>query len=306
MDYIFHKEKLEGLISDFYISTGIAMTLYDASGRIVAKSPIYTDCCACIRAKEARVESCDRSDKEHMELAAKSRQTCAYTCHAGLMEVITPIVYEDVVIAYLQIGQFRDTEQVYSSRDRIRKTAEACGLPPEELLALYEKNPELSREKLRALLNIIHILIRSFWEDGLILRNRSMRSVKIEQYISEHLGEPLSVEALCRQFSMSKFALYSLFREEFHCTVNGYILEKRMALARKLLKGSTGNITQVAESCGFADYNYFIRVFRDRMGITPLQYRKQSEAFISPAVSESPLPGQGSAPDDRGQYSEDN
>ena len=306
MEYIFHKEKLEELLSDFYISTGIAMTLYDASGRIVTKSPIYTECCACMRTKEACVESCNRSDRIHMEQAAKSKQICAYTCHAGLMEVITPIVYEDTVIAYLQIGQFRDSEQIYSSREQIRKTAETYGLIPAELLALYEKNPELSREKLRALLNIIHILIRSFWEDGLILRNRSMRSVKIEQYITEHLHEQLSVAMLCSRFSMSKFALYGLFREEFQTTVNGFILEKRMALARKLLKEQQGNITQIAESCGFADYNYFIRVFRDRMGITPLQYRKQAEAFISPAVSESPLPGQGSVPDDRGQHSEDN
>lgn len=281
MDYIFHKEKLEGLISDFYISTGIAMTLYDASGRIVTKSPIYTDCCACMRAKEACVESCNRSDRVHMEQAAKSRQTCAYTCHAGLMEVITPIVYEDVVIAYLQIGQFRDAEQVYSSRERIRETAETYGFPSEQLLALYEKNPELSREKLRALLNIIHILIRSFWEDGLILRNRSMRSVKIEQYITEHLKEPLSVDALCWQFSISRFALYSLFREEFHTTVSEFILEKRLNLARQLLKTHPGNITQVAESCGFADYNYFIRVFRERSGITPLQYRKQAQSVTA-------------------------
>ena len=276
MEYIFNKEKLEGLISDFYISTGIAMTLYDASGRIVTKSPIFTDCCACIRAKEACVESCDRSDRMHMEQAAKSRQICTYTCHAGLMEVITPILYEDVVIAYLQIGQFRDAEQIYSSRERIRKTAEVYGFSAEALLTLYEKNPELSREKLRALLNIIQILIRSFWEDGLILRNRSMRSVKIEQYITERLGESLSVETLCREFSMSKFALYTLFREEFHTTVNEFILGKRLALAKQLLAIRSGNITQVAESCGFADYNYFIRVFRQRTGTTPLQYRKQA------------------------------
>ena len=276
MEYIFQKEKLEELLSDFYISTGIAMTLYDASGRIVTKSPIYTECCACMRSKEACVESCNRSDRIHMEQAAKSKQICAYTCHAGLMEVITPIVYEDMVIAYLQIGQFRDSEQIYSSREQIRKTAEAYGLNQAELLALYEKNPKLSREKLRALLNIIHILIRSFWEDGLILRNRSMRSVKIEQYIAEHINEKIYIETLCDHFSMSKFALYGLFREEFHTTANAFILDKRTELACQLLmQRQDWNITQVAEACGFEDYNYFIRVFKSRTGQTPLQYRKR-------------------------------
>ena len=275
MDYIFNTEKLEALVSDFYISTGIAVTLYDASGRIVTKSPIYTECCACMRAKEACVESCNRSDKVHMEQAAGSKSICRYTCHAGLMEVITPIIYEDVVIAYLQIGQFRDAEKVYSKEILLWQTAQCYGIDPEQLLELYKKIPVLSKEKLRALLNIIHILIRSFWEDGLILRNRSMRSVRIAQYITDHIGEKLSIEGLCQQFSMSKFALYRLFREEFDTTANEFILEKRMDLARRLLEGQEGTITGIAEACGFADYNYFIRVFKEKNGVTPLQFRKQ-------------------------------
>lgn len=275
MDYIFNTEKLEALVSDFYISTGIAVTLYDASGSVVTKSPIFTDCCACIRRKEACVESCDRSDKVHMEQAAGSKRICRYTCHGGLMEVITPILYEDVVIAYLQIGQFRDAEQIYSNEPLVRQTAARYGFDPDQLLKLYKKVPVLSKEKLRALLNIIHILIRSFWEDGLILRNRSMRSVKIEQYITEHVGEKLSIESLCRQFSMSKFALYRLFREEFDTTVNEFILKKRTELARQLLGRQDKNITQVADACGFSDYNYFIRLFKEKTGVTPLQFRKQ-------------------------------
>lgn len=276
MDYIFHKEKLEKLISDFYISTGIAITLYDAAKGVVTKSPVFTDCCACLRAEEACINNCNRSDRVHMEEAAANKKVCAYTCHAGLMEVITPILYEDVVIAYLQIGQFRDAEGVYSTEEKIRETALHYGISPEKLQSLYAKSPVISPEKLQALLNITQILIRSFWEDGLILRNRSMRSVKIEQYIGEHIGEKIYIEELCEKFSMSKFALYSLFREEFHCAVNEYILEKRMTLAKRLLEIPSGNITQVAENCGFADYNYFIRVFRQRTGATPLQYRKKA------------------------------
>ena len=292
MDYIFHAKKLEQLISDFYISTGIAITLYDASGRTVAKSPIYTDCCACIREKEACVESCSRSDRVHMEQVAQSGKACAYTCHAGMMEVITPILYEDVVIAYLQIGQFRDEAGTYSREEFLAQTALRWGFDPVKLLELYRLVPVLSRERLQALLRIVNILIRSFWEDGLILRNRSMRSVKIEQYIGEHLREPLSVDAICARFSMSKFALYSLFREEFGTTVNEFILRRRIALARQLLETREGNITQVAEACGFGDYNYFIRVFRERLGVTPLQYRKQNSPEAVPPCSPKNTPPQ--------------
>ena len=276
MDYIFNKEKLEALISDFYISTGIAITLYDASENVVTKSPVFCGYCTCIREKEACVQNCDRSNWTHMEIAAAQKSTHSYTCHAGLMETITPILYEDVVIAYLQIGQFRDREKFYSSPEKLQDAAKRYGLPEETLLALYESVPVISRNKLRALLNIINILIRSFWEDGLILRHRSMLSVKIDQYIEEHISEKIYIEDICGAFSVSKFTLYNLFRSEFQTTVNDYILDKRIALAKSLLRQQDRNIPRVASACGFADYNYFIRAFRERTGMTPLKYRKDA------------------------------
>jgi len=278
MDYIFNTAKLEALISDFYISTGIAITLYDASQTVVTKSPVFSGCCTCIRTKEACVISCDRSNQIHMEIAAEQKSTHSYTCHAGLMETITPILYEGIVIAYLQIGQFRDETQVYSSPEKIRATARKHGYPEAELLQLYEALPIISKDKLRALLNIINILIRSFWEDGLIQRHRSMLSVKISQYIDERINEKIYIEEICEQFSISKFSLYALFREEFQSTVNEFILKRRITLACQLLQQRKDwNITRIASACGFADYNYFIRVFKDRTGTTPRKYREAAD-----------------------------
>ena len=100
--------------------------------------------------------------------------------------------------------------------------------------------------------------------------------MKIEQYIEANLGERLSVPELCDRFSVSKFALYRLFREEFQTTVTEFILEKRIDLACQLLgEPQFQSITQVSEACGFADYNYFIRVFKARKGVTPLKYRQK-------------------------------
>jgi ligand-binding sensor protein len=63
-----------------------------------------------------------------MKEASLNRKICRYTCHAGLIEVIFPIIYDDVLIAYIQIGQFRDAERRYSSEDRLPEIAEKYGL----------------------------------------------------------------------------------------------------------------------------------------------------------------------------------
>ncbi len=275
MNYIFNKEKIAELISDFYISTGIAVTLYDSSFDIVATSPIFSDCCACIRTKKICVDNCNKSNLIHFKEASKSTSTIFYGCHAGLMETITPIIYDGTVIAYMQTGQFRDEDNIYSSSKKLSEAAKIYGLPEKKLLKLYENLPIISKTKLRAQLNIMDVIIKSFWVNGLIYCNRSMLSVKIEQYITEHISEKIYISQLCDVFFLSKNSMYRLFKDEFNTTANEFILQKKLAYSQELLKTRTDlDITEIAAACGFSDYNYFIRVFRKRFSITPLQFRK--------------------------------
>ena len=278
MDYIFNKEKLKQVLSDFYNSTGIAVALYDASKREIAGAPsCHSPYCTYIRTRSECVLNCDRSNLTHMKEVFSDRRISRYTCHAGLMETILPVVYEDVLIAYIQIGQFRDAEGRYSSAERLKEVAKRYGFSAQELLALYDGLPVVSEEKLHSLYHIVDILVKSFWVDGLITYNRSMLSVKIEQYIDEHLTEKIHIDGLCKEFYLSKNALYSLFRDEFHTTVGDFIAEKRLHLAQHYLQSKSEiNISQIASLCGFPDYNYFIRLFKKQLGMTPLQFRKHS------------------------------
>jgi AraC-like DNA-binding protein len=210
-----------------------------------------------------------------MKEVSECRQITCYSCHAGLEEIILPIIYDDVLIAYLQIGQVRDVEGVYTSVQKLAAIARQYGLDADKLLSLYEKTPAISREKLHSVCNILEILIKSFWVDGLISYSRSMLSVKIERYIEERLSEKIYIEDLCNKFFLSKNAIYELFRKEFNTTVNEFILQKRIRKAQKLLELELNlNITQISLLCGFSDYNYFIRSFKKHIGITPLQFRK--------------------------------
>lgn len=111
MDYIFNKEKLEQVLSDFYNSTGIAVALYDASMQSIAGAPAcHSPYCTYIRNRGECIKNCSQSNFIHMKEVSLNRKISRYTCHAGLMETILPIIYEDVLIAYIQIGQFRDAE----------------------------------------------------------------------------------------------------------------------------------------------------------------------------------------------------
>ncbi|MBQ8387570.1 MAG: PocR ligand-binding domain-containing protein [Clostridia bacterium] len=276
-NYIFDKEKIEGLLSDFYVGTSIAVALYDAEMNMVATSPVYSEYCARVRDIPEGRRGCDECDRIHMQRAKESGQAVFYACHAGLTETVTPIFYEGTLIAYMQTGQFRDAVGEFCQADAPCRLAVEHGIEPSFLSSLYAKTPLISEKKLAAHLNIADALVKSFWVEGLISRNRSMLSVKIEQYIDEHLTEKIHIDGLCKEFYLSKNALYALFRDEFHTTVGDFIAEKRLHLAQHYLQTKTEiNISQIASLCGFPDYNYFIRLFKKRLGMTPLQFRKRS------------------------------
>ena len=122
--------------------------------------------------------------------------------------------------------------------------------------------------------SLLLILIKHFWKEGLIYHNRSMLSIKIDQYIQDHIKEKILVTSLCQQFYMSKNALYHLFATEFNSTISEYILNARLQLSLKMIKETDKSITYIASDCGFTDYNYFIRTFKKQIGVTPLQFRK--------------------------------
>jgi AraC-like DNA-binding protein len=208
-----------------------------------------------------------------MQKAHDTGEAVAYVCHAGNMEFITPVFYENTPIAYLQMGQFRDEEGECASRERAQTALRLYG-DDGSILRLYDELPIVSKQKREALVRTLGMIIKSFWVDGLVYANRSMLSIKIERFIAERLQDKISVETLCENFYLSKNALYRLFHTEFSTTVGEYIFQKRMERAKSLLKADLAlDIAEVASLCGFDDYNYFIRAFRKANGVTPKKFR---------------------------------
>ena len=266
---------IQKAINDFYISTGIAVTLYDYLKEPIASSNNYCSFCKYVRTGKGCTLDCWYSDKIHIEEVANKNSRRYYRCHAGLMEVITPIYCDGIIIAYMQIGQFRDAEAVYSTENILIENVKKYNLNEEKLSELYSKTIQVDRKRLEALLDIMDIIIKSFWNEGMIYNKKSLLSLKIDNYITEHIGEKISITQLEKEFFSSKNGLYDFFKKQYGKTAGEYILEKRLQLAQKLLKEyKDKTITEVAFLCGFSDYNYFIRVFKKYNGITPKKYKK--------------------------------
>ncbi|EMF0806777.1 TPA: helix-turn-helix transcriptional regulator [Klebsiella aerogenes] len=109
----------------------------------------------------------------------------------------------------------------------------------------------------------------------------------IRQYIDLHFAEPLSRESVAQSFYLSPNYLSHLFQKCGPMGFNEYLNHIRLEQARMLLKGHDMKVKDVAHACGFADSNYFCRLFRKNTERSPSEYRRQ---YHSQLTEKSPVP----------------
>lgn len=276
MNYTFNFEKINALLYDFYKSTGIAVGFYDSLFNPIGGSNVLSPYCEKIKSNNFACKQCDMSNLKGMRIAEKDNKTLVYTCHAGLVETITPVVFNGIIIAYMQTGQFIDQERVYSNQQMVKACEETYGFKKGELTALYNALPVVSKEKLSALNNIMDVLIKSLWEHGLISLSHSANLLKIEKYLLDNLEYKITLKNVCDKFYLSKNAVYRLFYQEFKMPFGEYVNKLRLEKAQRLLKENKDlSVLEVSSLCGFTDSNYFIRAFKKRFNVTPHKFKKQ-------------------------------
>lgn len=96
----------------------------------------------------------------------------------------------------------------------------------------------------------------------------------VKEYIEAHYNESIRAEELSRMCSMSETSLRRKFREYTGQPPLDYQIGLRMRRAKELLLERTHNVSEVARLVGFDDVNYFSRLFKKRIGVSPQIYEK--------------------------------
>lgn len=94
-------------------------------------------------------------------------------------------------------------------------------------------------------------------------------------YINNHYYKHLTLDFLAEFSNISKYQLCRLFRKYLGLSPNEYIIQLRLENAKKLLDSSSLSAKQISAMVGIQDENYFYRLFKSRIGMTPDVYRKR-------------------------------
>lgn len=121
---------------------------------------------------------------------------------------------------------------------------------------------------------ITNELIRSILEVPVSsdLFMEKLETEKAIEYMHQNFGDKLKVEHLAKLVNMSESHFIRTFKKETQLSPIEYLIGLRLDKAKKLLRGKSKNITEIALQCGFNSSSHFSSCFLKQFGITPTEY----------------------------------
>ncbi len=106
---------------------------------------------------------------------------------------------------------------------------------------------------------------------ALVEREANRKLERAADYINDNCAAALRLEDICGAAGLSPSYLIRAFRKRYGMTPHAYLLNRRIQLARGLLREGRA-IAEVALETGFVDQAHFQRIFKQLLAATPGQY----------------------------------
>lgn len=127
----------------------------------------------------------------------------------------------------------------------------------------------------RELTNLVTLCYVQNKEHSLHSTTTPEKISQIHSYLEEHFTDDIHLDKLAERFFVSKFYMSREYKKAFGVTIGNDLTERRVTKAKYLLRFTTDSIEDISMESGFGSAGYFIRVFKQREGMTPLAYRKK-------------------------------
>ena len=112
-------------------------------------------------------------------------------------------------------------------------------------------------------------------------RTNQVRLQIMMQFIQEHFSESIQLEDIAEVVHIGKSSALQIFHQGIHQSPIAYLIQYRLKQAALLLTGTEKKVSVIAEETGFESAGYLCRKFKELYGISPLDYRKSKDAYIT-------------------------
>lgn len=103
------------------------------------------------------------------------------------------------------------------------------------------------------------------------------RKLKLaKDILVENLSKPPLMKDLCERVELSEYHLKEGFKKIYGNTVYGYVLDKKLEIAKEKLMAGQHKVKEIAFEIGYENPSHFIAAFKKKYGVTPKQFTKEN------------------------------
>ncbi len=107
------------------------------------------------------------------------------------------------------------------------------------------------------------------------VNENTMLVKKIQDKFEKQYMEKMSLSEIGEEYHISSSHLSHIFKEITGYSTIDYLISCRLSAAKRLLSSTDINIKEIIYQCGFSDESNFSRMFKEKVGITPSEFRKR-------------------------------
>ena len=144
------------------------------------------------------------------------------------------------------------------------------------LIHCYVQKPNgypVANELARAVVLIVHEIIRTSARAE--TKETHFVVERVLNYIAEHYAEEIDLATLAALVNASENYLSHVFKKVTNYSPLQYIVRRRIGKAQSLLVYTSLSLTEISMRVGYDDPNYFSRLFKKLIGMTPRSYRQK-------------------------------
>lgn len=267
----FDAQGLEKAISSFHDAMGVSISILYEDYSVLGSKKLNNPYCRLVQSNKKGLTRCMDSNCSLLEKCKNSKKTEIRICHAGLVEVATPILYGDEVIGYVSFGHIKSLDKETDLSEFI------SDLPVESAVAeeLYNALPDFEKDKIAAIIDMAEMFVKHIMAQRLIKPKGDETFEAVRQYVLDNCDKKLTAQTIANGTHISKTALYNAVKKHTGSTVNEYINSVKIEKSKSLLLETDMSVEAIAEKLGFSSSAYYSILFKKLAGSSPSVFRRE-------------------------------
>ncbi len=196
-----------------------------------------------------------------------------HMCHAGLIDIAVPVLYDDTILGYIILGQMKK-ETDFSE---IKSFLSVFSLDLNEMKKHYNALSCFDYNKIQSVAKIATMLTKYIMLENMLQPSFNRNIEKATRFINENLDKELTVESISKSTNISKSVLYKNFRDCYNCTLREYVNNKRVDKSVDMLINTDLSMEEISQKTGFSSAAYYAVVFKKQKGMSPMKFRKNAK-----------------------------